>query len=217
LRWRPNTGSPTAQAAIYRGWVKVKNGDVTVGMSLLRSGCTFYRAGGVELFVPHYIDLLAAACEIAGEVEEGLTLLDDALQIVERTGERWFAAELNRHQGQLLLQQMNSEGAEELYRKALRIAGEQEAKLWELRAAVSLAQLWRDQGRHAETRELLAPMYNWFTEGFEMLDLREAQMLLDELGRRHDGIRRNVRDRNRISIRVRRRQLRLPSPPGVRA
>jgi predicted ATPase len=170
-----------AQGSIYRGWVKVKNGDVTEGMSLLRSGCTAYRASGVELFVPHYLDLLAAACEIAGHLEEALALLDDALRMVERTGERWFAAELNRHKGQLLLQQMNSEGAEELYCKALRIAQEQAAKLWELRAAASLARLRREQGRRAEARDLLLPVYGGFTEGFHTPDLKEAKALLDEL------------------------------------
>jgi predicted ATPase len=114
-------------------------------------------------------------------VEEGLTLLDDALQIVARTGERWFAAELNRHKGQLLLRQGNSEATEELYRKALGIAAEQEAKLWELRAAASLARLRRDQGRPAEARYLLAPVYNWFTEGFDTPDLKDAKALLDSL------------------------------------
>ena len=152
-----------AQGTIYRAWLKVKNGDMTEGKTLLRSGSTAYRASGAELYVPHYIDLLAAACEIAGQVEESLTLLCDALQIVERTGERWFAAELNRHKGQLLLRQGHSKAAEELYYKALGIAQEQEAKLWELRAAVSLARLRRDQSRHVEARDLLAPVYNWFT------------------------------------------------------
>ena len=131
---------------------------------------------------PQFISLLAAACEIAGQVEEGLTLLDDALQIVQKTGERWFAAELNRHKGQLLLRQGHSEAAEKLYRKALRIAEEQKAKLWELRAAASLARLRRDQGRHAEARDLLAPVYGWFTDGFDTPDLKEAKALLDELG-----------------------------------
>jgi predicted ATPase len=168
-----------SQGAIYRGWVKVKNGDVTGGMPLLQSGSTTYRASGVELFVPHYIDLLAAACEIAGQVEEGLTLLDDALRLVEKTGERWFAAELNRHKGQLLLRQRHCEAAEELYQKALGIAREQEAKLWELRAAASLARLRRDQGRRAEARDLLAPVYGWFTEGFDTPDLKDAKALLE--------------------------------------
>jgi len=169
------------QGAIYRGWIKVKNGDVTKGMSLLRSGLTAYRASGVELFVPHYIDLLAAACELAGQVEDGLALLDDALQIVERTGECWFAAELYRHKGQLLLRQGHAEAAGELYRKALSIAREQEAKLWELRAAGSLTRLRRDQGRHAEARDLLAPVYGWFTDGFGTPDLKEARELLGRL------------------------------------
>src|SRR6478735_761098 len=150
-------------------------------MTLLRSGSTAYRASGAELFVPHYFALLAAACEIAGQAEEGLTLLDDASQIVERTGERWFAAELNRHKGQLLLGQGHPEAAEELYRRALSIAQEQEAKMWELRAAASLAWLRRDQGHQAEARDLLAPIYGWFTEGFDTPDLKEAKALLDDL------------------------------------
>ena len=108
-----------------------------------------------------------------------MALLDDALQIVERTGEHWFAAELYRHKGQLLLRQGYVEAAEELYRKALSIAREQEAKLWELRAAVSLARLWREQGRRAEARALLAPVYGWFTEGFATADLKAAKMLIE--------------------------------------
>ncbi len=108
-------------------------------------------------------------------------MLDDAFQTVERTGERWLTAELYRHKGQLLLRQGNSKAAEELYRKALSIAEEQEAKLWELRAAASLARLLRDQGCRAEARELLAPIYGWFTEGFDTSDLKDAKALLDEL------------------------------------
>jgi class 3 adenylate cyclase/predicted ATPase len=171
-----------AAGTVYRGWVKVKNGDVAEGISLLRSGSSAYRATGAETAVPYFLALLARACKIAGQVQEAVTRLDDALQIVERTGERWFAAELNRHKGQLLLRQGQSEAAEELYRKALSIAREQEAKLWQLRAAASLARLRRDQGRPAEARDLLAPVYGWFTEGFDTADLKEAKALLDELG-----------------------------------
>jgi predicted ATPase len=170
-----------AEGTTFRGWVKVKNGDVTEGISLLRSGMAAYRATGAEVWTPYRIALHARACEIAEQVEEGLTLLNDALQIVERTGERWFSAELNRHKGQLLLREGQTEAAEQLYHKALSIAEEQEAKLWELRAAVSLARLRREQGRCAHARDLLAPVYGWFTEGFDTQDLKEAKALLDEL------------------------------------
>jgi predicted ATPase len=141
-----------------------------------------YRAIGAELFMPHFIAFLAGACELAGQIEKAVTLLDDGLQIAGRTRERWLEAELNRHKGELLLRQGRAEAAEELYRKALSIAQEQEAKLWELRASVSLARLRRDQGRHAEACDLLAPVYGWFTEGFGTQDLKEAEALLDELG-----------------------------------
>jgi predicted ATPase len=170
-----------AQGVIYRGWVEVRNGDVTEGISLLRSGSTAYRATGAKWYVPHYIALQARASEIAEQIEEALALLDGALEIVERTGERWFVAELQRNKGRLLLRQGHPAAAEELYRKALSIAEEQEAKLWELRAAASLAGLRRDQGRHTEARDVLAPVYAWFTEGFGTPDLREAKALLEAL------------------------------------
>jgi predicted ATPase len=171
-----------ASEPILRGWLRVKNGHVTEGMSLLRSGSTAYQAIGQEAWTPYFISLLAAACEIAEQMEEALTLLDEALQIVGRTGERWFAAELSRQKGQLLRHQGHSEAAEELYGDALSIAREQEAKLWELRAAVSLARLWGAQDRYAQAYDLLAPVYGWFTEGFNTPDLTEAKMLLDEIG-----------------------------------
>jgi class 3 adenylate cyclase/predicted ATPase len=171
-----------AMGNIYRGWLKVKNGDVMEGISLLRSGSISSRATGADVWRPYHITLLAAACEIAGKIEEALTQLEEASEIVARTGVRWLAAELNRHKGQLLLRQGHTEAAEELYRKALTIAREQDAKLWELRAAVSLARLRRDQGRTAEAHDLLAPIYGWFTEGFDTADFKEAKVLLDGLG-----------------------------------
>jgi len=171
-----------AMGTIYRGWLKVKDGDVVEGMSLLRNGAAAYRATGAEAWVPYQIALLARACEIAGQIEEAVDLLDDGLQITKRTGERWLAAELYRHKGWLLSGRGQPEAAEELYRKALCIAEEQGAKLWELRAAVSLARLRREQGRQAEARDLLGPIYGWFSEGFGTPDLEDAKALLDEVG-----------------------------------
>jgi len=170
-----------AMGTVSRGWVKVKNADVAEGMSLMRSGTAAYRATGAEVWMPHFIGLLASGCEIAGQFDEAVTLVDEALQMAERTGEHWFTAELHRHKGQLLLRQGHAEAAETLYRKALGIAEEQRAKLWELRATASLARLRRDQGRREEARNLLAPVYGWFTEGFGTPDLKDAKTLLDQL------------------------------------
>ena len=133
------------------------------------------------MWMPYHLALLARACEIAAQIQDSAALLDDALQTIERTGERWFAAELNRLKGQLLLRRGHHQAAEELYHRALSIAEQQEAKLWELRAAASLARLRRDEGRQAEARDILAPVYGWFTEGFGTPDLKETKALLDEL------------------------------------
>jgi predicted ATPase len=170
-----------AQGMIFRGWIEASNGSTAEGALLLRGGLTAFRATGSGNWLPHYTSLLAQACVCAGRTDEASILLDDALQIVERTGERWIAPELNRCRGQLLLRQGDFEAAAELYRRALNIAKDQGAKLWELRAAISLAQLWGKQGLRAEARELLAPVYSWFTEGFATADLKDAKALLDEL------------------------------------
>ena len=170
-----------AHGMICRGWLRVTEGDVSEGISLLRSGSAACRVTGAELSAPYHIFLLARACDIAGQIDEGLAQLNDALQIVDKTGERWLVAELCRLKGQLLLRQERTEAAEESYSKALRIAIDQEAKLWELRAAASVARLQRDQGLRAPGYDLLAPIYGWFTEGFATSDLRNAKALLNEL------------------------------------
>src|SRR5262249_41092735 len=146
----------TAAGTILRGWAKVKDGALAEGIALLRRGSTTYRATGQEAWLPYFIALHATACEIAGLVQESLARVEEALQIAERTGERWLTAELNRLNGQFLLRQGDTEAPEKCYRKALQIAREQEAKLWELRAAASLARLRRDHGHPVEARDLLA-------------------------------------------------------------
>jgi predicted ATPase len=160
-----------AQGAIYRGGVLVRSGSTDEGLSLLREGSAAFSATGAKMLVPYHMALLARACEIDEQIDEAVGRLNDALQMVERTGERWLLAELYRHKGQLLLQQGRAETAEELYRKALSIAQEQEAKMWELRAATSLTRLWLEQGRRDEARDLLAPVYDSFTEGFDTVSV----------------------------------------------
>ena len=170
-----------ALGTLYLGWVKVNTGSVAEGISLLRSGSSAYRALGAEARTPYHIALLARGLEIAGQIDDASIYLENALQLAERIEERWFTAELYRHKGQLLLRRGHSEAAEEFYRKALALAEEQEAKLWQLRAAASLARFRRDQGRRAAALDLLAPIYGWFTEGFDTQDLKGAKALLDEL------------------------------------
>jgi predicted ATPase len=170
-----------AVGTIFRGWAKVKKGDLPGGILLLRRGLSGYRATGARLLMPYFLALLGRGCEIAGRIEESSTMLDEALQIAESTGERWLAAELNRHKGQLRRRQGHSEAAAAFYRKAFSIAEVQEARLFELRAAISLARLWREQGKRDAARDLLAPTYGWFTEGLDTPVLKEAKALLDEL------------------------------------
>src|SRR5215468_3821055 len=118
-----------------------------------------------------------------GEPEAGLTVLVEALTHVNTTGERWYESEIYRLKGELLLQQSsdNSTEAETCFHKALDLARDQQAKSFELRIATSLAKLWQQQGKRQEAHDLLASVYNWFTEGFDTADLQEAKALLEEL------------------------------------
>jgi adenylate cyclase len=135
--------------------------------------------------------LLAGAYDKVGQVDEGLDLLSEAMKIMENTGERHFEIEIHRLKGELLLKSKadpdtSLEGnrlieAEACFLKAIEIAREQEAKSWELRAAMSLSRLWLGQGKKEEARQLLSEIYGWFTEGFDTADLREAKALLEEL------------------------------------
>jgi predicted ATPase len=142
-----------------------------------------YRATGAELFSPYFLVLLADAHGRADQAAIGLSLLADALDAVQRTGVRWIEGELHRLRGELWLAmpEPDQSEAEACFRRALAVAHEQQAKLWELRAATSLARLWRDQRRRNEAHDLLAPIYGWFTEGFGTVDLNEAKALLDAL------------------------------------
>jgi len=169
------------QGAMYQGWLKVRNGEIERGLAQLREGATAFRAIGAELWTPIHYALVAQAEAIRGHADVALTILDDALRSSRARGENWFEAELVRRKGELL-RNCDPAMAETLFREALDIGARQVAKFWELRAAMSLARFRRDQGGRAEARDLLAPIYGWFTEGFGTPDLREAKALLDELG-----------------------------------
>ena len=135
-------------------------------------------------FGTYYLALLAERYEQAEQPEEGLSVVGEALALVDKSGERWWEAELHRLNGLLLLQQIapdEQQQAETCFQRALEIAKRQRAKSWELRAAMSLSRRWRDQGKHEGARHLLSEIYSWFTEGFETPDLKEARTLLDEL------------------------------------
>jgi DNA-binding winged helix-turn-helix (wHTH) protein len=172
-----------AVATALAGWALVKQGQSEEGLARLRAGTDAYRAIGAKVTEPVWLALLAEACLEAGRVEEGLTATREALVEVEETAARYYEAELNRLDGELRLaaEEPDESRAEASFVKAIEIAGDQGAKSFELRAAASLAGLWRDQGRRVEARDLLAPVYSWFTEGFDTLDLKEAKLLLDEL------------------------------------
>jgi predicted ATPase len=160
----------------------VKQGQEEEGLPRLRAGLDAGRATGSKVRGPQWLALLAEACLAAGRVEEGLSAVREALAEVEETEARYYEPELNRLEGELLLasNEAGDSRAEASFRKALAVARAQTAKSWELRAATSLARLLPRQGRREEARALLAPVYAWFTEGFDTADLKEAKALLDE-------------------------------------
>ena len=172
-----------ATGVVVRGWSLTTGGGAEDGIAVIRRGLADYRATGSKLFSSYFLALLADAYGRADQAAIGLRLLADALNGVERTGVRWNEAELHRLRSELLLAlpQPDKAKVEKCLRQAVAGAREQDAKMWELRAATSLSRLWAGQGRRAMAHDLLAPIYGWFTEGFETADLRDAKALLDEL------------------------------------
>ncbi|HMB02148.1 MAG TPA: hypothetical protein VKP69_00230, partial [Isosphaeraceae bacterium] len=157
----------------------------SAGLTQLRQGLAGWQATGAGAHCPYQLALLAEALGQAGQAEEGLTALGEALALVYRGGEHYYEAELHRLRGELLLLRPAAESSvqsevEACFRQALDVARRQQAKSLELRAAMSLSRLYRQQGRQAEARPLLAATYGWFTEGFDTLDLQEAKALLDD-------------------------------------
>jgi predicted ATPase/class 3 adenylate cyclase len=172
-----------ATATILHGWAVAAGGAVKEGVVEMNRGLMEKQATGAQLKVPYYLGLLAAAYASMSQESKALRLLDDAAARVRRTKEQWFKAELHRLRGEVLLRSPKDHRtqAEACFDKALSVAQQQDARLWELRSATSLARLWGDQGRRHEALDLLAPVCGWFTEGFDTADLKEARALLDGL------------------------------------
>ncbi len=199
-----------SSAQVLKGWVLTQQGQPDVGIALMLEGLAAYQATGAELNRPYSLTLLGEAHRALGKAAEGLTLLSEALQDSARNAGYFYQAEMYRLQGELLLNaerglQNNErktnreeqrpvpihhssfsvhryEEAEACFLKAIDIARKQQAKSCELRATMSLSHLWRRQGKTQEARAQLTPLYAWFTEGLDSLDLQEAKTLLDELG-----------------------------------
>jgi predicted ATPase len=166
-----------------RGWALAMQGQGEEGLAQVRQGIAAWRATGAAWFVPYLCTVLADVAAHLGNTEDGLRVLAEAHTLVEQQEERAWEAEVSRLRGVLLLRQPGTPQAEAeaWLQRALDVARRQEAKSLELRAAMSLARLWQQQGKRMEARELLAPIYGWFTEGFDTADLQEARGLLAEL------------------------------------
>ena len=171
----------SAQADLARGWLLAKEGQPH-GIAMIRDAMARMASTRFALFRPMFGSMLAEACASVGQIDEALSAVDQVLPIAQ-TEDRYYEAELNRLRGELLLMQdaSNSPQAEQYFRTAIEIAWRQSAKSWELRATTSLARLLAKQGKRDEARAMLSEIYNWFTEGFDTADLKDAKALLHEL------------------------------------
>jgi predicted ATPase len=174
----------SALAAILRSWALAKQGQWEMSIVQMRHNIGVYQATGARLGCSWFLAQLAEIYGESGQAEEGLRVLAEALALIDNTGEGYYEAESHRLKGELLLRKEGTEAtgaAEACFRQSLMIARRQGSKSWELRTATSLARLWHEQDKLQEARALLAPIYDWFTEGFDTADLQDARRLLDEL------------------------------------
>ena len=165
---------------MYQGWL---TGEAVDAVHMITSGIAAYQSTGATLFVPLHLSYLARAYAALSQLDDAWRCIGEAMSAVETTKEKWHEAEIYRMAGEIALKSPEGDQAKAhaYFERALTVARAQQAKSWELRAAMSMARLWRDQGKRDEARDLLAPVYGWFTEGFDTLDLKEAKTLLDEL------------------------------------
>jgi predicted ATPase len=166
-----------------QGCLLVLTGEAKDAVQLITSGMTALRLTGSTLWMPLHLPYLARAYAELGQLNNACRCIDEAITAVEKAKERWHEADIYRMAGEIVLMSPGSDAAkaEVYFERALTLARKQQAKSWELRTAMSMARLWRDQGKRDEACNLLAPVYNWFTEGFDTRDLKEAKALLDTL------------------------------------
>jgi adenylate cyclase len=172
-----------AFGTIFHGWAQAAQNQIEDGIAEIHQGIATFRTTGARTWLPFFLGLQAETYTRARRLDDGLASVAEALAVADKTEQRCWQVQLNRIKGELLLavSSDNHAEAEHCFFQALDIARRQEAKSLELRAATSLARLWRDQGKRKEARDLLTPIYDWFTEGFDTADLKEAKALLDEL------------------------------------
>ena len=168
---------------LYQGWVLAVTGKVSEAVQLINKGLLACRSAGTTILTPVGLSLLAKSYAALGQHDDALRCVEEAKAVVARTKETWFEANVHSIAGEVALVSPRSDTAkaEACFERALAVARQQQAKSWELRAAMSLARLWRDHGKTQQARELLAPVYGWFTEGFDTRDLKDAKALLEEL------------------------------------
>jgi predicted ATPase len=171
-----------AEAWVFRGWARAELGELEAGVAELDRGARAYRASGAVHWRGTHLGLHGRVLALQGRLDEARDLLAEALRHTRSTGERWFEADLERIMGEVLAQGARVEEAGASFSRAMAIARKQGARMWELRAATSLARLQVERGEPRKARNLLAPVYGWFTEGFDTPDLKDAKALLDELG-----------------------------------
>jgi predicted ATPase len=166
-----------------QGCVLALTGKAADAVQMITSGLAAWRSTGATILAPYVLSCMAKAYQELGQFDDAWRCVDEAITAVETTKERWWEAEVYRTAGEISLKSPRPDAAKSkaYFQRALAVARAQHAKSWELRVAMSMARLWRDQDKREEARELLAPVYGWFTEGFDTLDLKEAKALLDEL------------------------------------
>jgi class 3 adenylate cyclase/predicted ATPase len=172
-----------AEGMILQGRISALTGNTSKAVEMINSGLAAFRSTGATIRIPEHTACLASAYADFGNFENAQRCISDAMTALEKANERWFEAEVNRIAGEISLKSPEPDAtkAEAYFKRALAVARQQQAKSWELRAAMSLARLWRDQGKVEQARELLDPVYGWFTEGFDTRDLKDAKALLEEL------------------------------------